>query len=188
MGLVEEAKAKLPALEEKLKLVSQAHQAERKDLVAVHSQLSQGLGYSQDDAGEGGGGGEASSKTESLREKLVSLSVRQKKLLQCFSKQKEITSKVTKLAEREAKAKKTSQLLKKRSVLLLLNFIFSHSGTFQVQSSSSDSSQFGEASGFVSAPTTLQQPQGAPPTTLQPQGAPPTTPSSPPTATTSLAD
>ena len=102
MGFVPEVRAKLPPLEEKLKSVSQAHQTERKELVAAHSQLSQG----SQDPQEGGG---ASSETDNLRSKLVSLSARQKQLLQCFSMQKEITLKVAKLAEREAKAKKTSQ-------------------------------------------------------------------------------
>ena len=105
VGFVKDASAQLHELEKKLKLVSEAHQAERKELVVHHSQLSQGRGFSQGTGGEGG----ASDETDSLRAKLVSLSARQKQLLQCFSKQKEITSKVAILAEREVKAKKTGQ-------------------------------------------------------------------------------
>ncbi len=105
MGLVKDARTKLSELEKKLKLVSEAHQAERKELVVAHCQLSQqGWGCSQDYSAEGGGEDE----TDSLRAKLVSLSARQKQLLRCFSRQKEIASKVTVLAEREAKTKKTS--------------------------------------------------------------------------------
>ena len=99
---MKEAKTKLSELEKKLKHVSEAHQTERKELVAVHTQLSQRRGFSQGNA-EGG------DETDSLREKLMSLSARQKQLLLCFSKQKEIAFKVAQLAEREAKAMKTSQ-------------------------------------------------------------------------------
>ena len=82
--------------EERLKSISEAHQSEKKDLVALHARLS-----SMTDQGE---------KTRSLKSRLISLSARQKHLLQCFVKQKEISSKFAQLVDRESKAKRTGWL------------------------------------------------------------------------------
>ena len=136
VAFVKDARAKLPELEKKLKLVSENHQAERKELVATHAQLSQGRGCSsQESGGEG-----PSNETESLRAKLISLSARQKQLLRCFTNQKEITSKAAKLAEREVKARKTSQSgFYKRSVFHLMLLHFSNGGASEPEVSSSSS-------------------------------------------------
>lgn len=98
------AKDSVTKMEGKLKCVSVAHQSEKKCLVTV---LSQG--------GSQVGGG----KSESLRLQLVSLSARQKQLLQCFIKQKEISGKLAKLAQRE----KTGQFAQKtQSVIKFCTF------------------------------------------------------------------
>lgn len=101
LNFVRNAKESMSVLEGKLKEISQAHQSERKCLASVHTQLSQGTSSQE---GGGGGGG------QSLRSQLLSLSSRQKRLLECFKKQKEISLKVGELLEREVKAKKTGQL------------------------------------------------------------------------------
>ena len=80
--------------------LSQAHQAERREIVAVHSQLSQSQESLSQDISEATGG-------QSLRTQLLSLSARQKKLLECFKKQKEISLKVCELVERDTKGKRT---------------------------------------------------------------------------------
>lgn len=82
--------------EERLKSISEAHQSEKKDLVALHARLS-----SLVDQGE---------KTRLLKSQLISLSARQKHLLQCFVKQKEISNKFVRLMDRETKAKRTGWL------------------------------------------------------------------------------
>lgn len=85
-------------VERKLRVVSETHQAERKKLEVAYARLSQGSSSRE--------GVAAKENSESLRTQLVSLSARQKQLLQCFKKQKEISSKLGKLVERETKAKK----------------------------------------------------------------------------------
>lgn len=87
------AENKLAEIEGKLKGLGEVHQAERKKLVAVHVDLSQGSSPIQD-------------ASQSLRSQLVSLAVKQKQLLQCFVKQKEIARKLGELEKRRMNARK----------------------------------------------------------------------------------
>lgn len=99
-NFIKNARDTMSGIEGQLKLVSEAHQLEKKDLVMLHTRLSQR--HSQ----EGGG---AVGETGSLKSRLVSLSARQKQLLQCFMKQKEISRQLAKLVEREISTKRTGQ-------------------------------------------------------------------------------
>ena len=97
-NLSKDTNGKLSELQKKLKRVSESHQEERKRLVVTYTSLSQDQGM----AGREG---------KSLQSQLISLSVRHKKLLQLFSIQKEIGSKLEKLEKREASAKKTGMYI-----------------------------------------------------------------------------
>ena len=85
-------------IEARLKSVSEAHQSEKRDLVALHTKLSQGHSQEGDEMGS------------SLKSRLMSLSTRQKQLLQCFVKQKEMSRQLAKLVERETGTKRTGNL------------------------------------------------------------------------------
>ena len=71
-----------------MKEISNANQAERKRLAAVHSSLSQQTQSQPSCVAEG---------SQSLRQKLLGLAARQKILLQCFKVQKEVVEKLDKL-------------------------------------------------------------------------------------------
>ena len=91
--LVRCARNEVFEIERKLKAIGKAHQAERKRLVVAHASLSQGEDL-------------AVKESHSLRSQLVSLSTRQKQLLQCFVKQKKISSKLGELEKQEMSARK----------------------------------------------------------------------------------
>lgn len=87
--MVSEAKKKATILEENLKAANFSNQAERKRLAAAHSSLlSQCL--SQEELSQG---------SQPLKAQLLQLAMRQKQLLECFKKQKEINLMLTKLEE-----------------------------------------------------------------------------------------
>ena len=87
--MVSEAKKKATILEENLKAANLSNQAERKRLAAAHSSLlSQCL--SQEELSQG---------SQPLKAQLLQLATRQKQLLECFKKQKEINLMLTKLEE-----------------------------------------------------------------------------------------
>lgn len=88
-NFVKKAQTKVSDLEKKLKLISEANRAERESLSEVHASLSQG---------EQGLSGESQ---QLLMSRLVSLSARQKSLLQCFAKQKEIVGRLEELIKQE---------------------------------------------------------------------------------------
>lgn len=85
---LEETKKKVLVIEVNLKAISSANQSERKRLAGVHSTLSQHTN-SQQDFVEG---------SQSLRQELLTLAGKQKQLLDCFTKQKEIGNQVRKLS------------------------------------------------------------------------------------------
>lgn len=87
--MVSEAKKNATVLEENLKAANLSNQAERKKLAAAHSSLlSQCL--SQEELSQG---------SQPLKAQLLQLATRQKQLLECFKKQKEINLMLTKLEE-----------------------------------------------------------------------------------------
>ena len=88
--LVDEAKKKAQLLEENLKTTNLNNQAERKKLAAAHSDL-----LSQCNSQE-----ELSQGSLSLRAQLLQLAGRQKELLECFKKQKEIKKLLSDLEEK----------------------------------------------------------------------------------------
>lgn len=98
MGSVKEAASDI---ERQLREVSEAHQAERKELTQMHSRLSLSQGTCSQE--------EASGESGSLRAQLVSLSTRHRQLLECFKKQREIGGRVRELIERESKGRRTSE-------------------------------------------------------------------------------
>ncbi len=104
-----------------LKAIGESHQAERKKLVGIHAQLSQGMASqapaSQDGLAEG---------SETLRSQLISLSARQKELLQCLRKQKGISNKLGMLVEREVNSRKMGQLEEVMAHIFCYEIIDSH--------------------------------------------------------------
>lgn len=88
-AVVSEAKKKATLLEDNLKAANLSNQAERKRLAAAHSSLlSQHL--SQEELNQG---------SQPLKAQLLQLATRQKQLLECFKKQKEMNLMLTKLEE-----------------------------------------------------------------------------------------
>ena len=78
-GELQKFKAKSEEIETSLKEISTANQAERRRLASAHSSLSQQS--SSDSCAE---------SSQHLRRQLTSLATRQKTLLQCFRRQKEV--------------------------------------------------------------------------------------------------
>lgn len=85
-GVVEILQSRVAEVEQNLKMIGQANQSERKRLASALSQDT-----SQPEVME---------QSRSLRQELVTLAGRQKQLLQCFVKQKEIASRLSKLHEK----------------------------------------------------------------------------------------
>ena len=79
------------AVERQLKAISAANQSDRKALAASHASLSERRGCLKEDATQ---------KSQSIREKLLILASKQKRLLQCFVTQKEIARELSKLLEK----------------------------------------------------------------------------------------
>ena len=78
------------AVEQQLKTISAANQRDRKALAASHASLHKHQGCSKEDVAQ---------RSQSIREKLLDLASKQKRLLQCFVIQKEIASRLNKLLE-----------------------------------------------------------------------------------------
>ena len=88
---------RVTAVEQQLKAISAANQSDRKALAASHASLSERRGCSREDATQ---------KSQSIREKLLILASKQKRLLECFVTQKEIATRLSKLLEKRKDAER----------------------------------------------------------------------------------
>ena len=88
--VVDSLRERAADLDRQLKAISLANQNARKKLAAAHASLSQG--HSQQEIAE---------ESQSLHRQLLSLAAKQKQLLQCCVKQKEIASKLSRLHEKQ---------------------------------------------------------------------------------------
>ena len=94
--VVDSLRERAADLDRQLKAISLANQNARKKLAAAHASLSHG--HSQQEIAE---------ESQSLHRQLLSLAAKQKQLLQCCVKQKEIASKLSTLHEKQNRQQPT---------------------------------------------------------------------------------